>query len=168
MQSPTSTQQGIGKELLADAKGVGSSAVDKLHSQVDARKGDAATQVKSLSSAIDRAADGLDADAPAWLKSAITQGAQQVQKFADALEQKDSRQLVGDVTTFARNSPGTFLAACAAAGFAASRIFQAGSSANAPNQPAPIGMDNDLSASSSEFASTSSAPSPSPVSGQFA
>jgi len=129
----------MGNELLSDAKDVGSSAVNRLHSEVDARKSDAATQVKSVSSAIEKAGDGLDANAPTWLKSAFEQGAQQVQKFAETLEQKDSRQLVNQVSDFARSSPGTFLAACAAAGFAASRIFKAGSSENTPTQLAPIG-----------------------------
>jgi len=141
MQPPSDPDQGIGSELLTDAKSVGSSAVNRLHSEVDTRKADAATQVKSVSSAIEQAAGGLDANAPTWLKSALEQGAQQVQKFADTLEQKDSRQLVTQVSDFARGSPGTFLAACAAAGFAAARIFKAGSSDNAPLQPGPIGTD---------------------------
>lgn len=141
MQPQSDTVQGVGGELLSDAKDVGSSAVNRVHSEVDARKGDAAAQVKSVSSAIEKAGDGLDANAPAWLKSAFEQGAQQVQKFADTLEQKDSRQLVNQVSDFARNSPGTFLAACAAAGFAASRIFKAGGSDNMPTQPGAIGAD---------------------------
>ena len=135
------TAPAVGSELLSDAKGVGTSAVNRLHSEVDARKGDAASQVKSVSSAIEKARDGLDTDAPAWLKSAFDQGAQQVQKFADTLEQKDSRQLVTEVSDFARGSPGTFLAACAAAGFAAARIFKAGGSENSPSQPGPVGTD---------------------------
>jgi len=139
MQPQSDTMQGVGTELLSDAKDVGTSAVNRLHSEVDARKGDAATQAKSVSTAIGQAAGGLDPNAPAWLKSAFEQGAQQVQKFAETLEHKDSRQLVTDVSDFARTSPGTFLAGCAAAGFAAARIFKAGSSENTPAQPGPIG-----------------------------
>jgi len=139
MQPQSDTTQGVGTELLSNAKDIGTSAVNRLHSEVDARKSDAATQVKSVSSAIGRAAGGLDANAPTWLKSAFEQGAQQVQKFAETLEQKDSRQLVTDVSDFARNSPGTFLAGCAAAGFAAARIFKAGSSESTPVQPAEVG-----------------------------
>ena len=141
MQPQSDTKPGVGGELLSDAKGVGTSAVNRLYSEVDARKGDAATQVKSVSSAIGQAGGGLDPNAPAWLKSAFEQGAQQVQKFAETLEQKDSRQLATAVSDFARNSPGTFLGACAAAGFAAARIFKAGSSENTPAQPASIGTD---------------------------
>ena len=138
-QSDTAPE--VGSELLSDAKGVGTSAVNRLHSEVDARKGDAASQVKSVSSAIEKAREGLDTNAPAWLKSAFDQGAQQVQKFADTLEQKDSRQLITEVSDFARGSPGTFLSACAAAGFAAARIFKAGGSEISPSQPGPVGTD---------------------------
>lgn len=146
MQPQSGSVQGVGGELLSDAKDVGSSAVNRLHSEVDARKGDAASQVKSVSSAIEKAADGLDVNAPTWLKSAFEQGAQQVQKFADTLEQKDSRQLVNDVSDFARGSPGTFLAACAAAGFAAARIVKAGGSENRPMQIGAIGNDHNSGA----------------------
>lgn len=145
MQPQSDTEQGVGKELISDAKGVGTTAVNRLHSEVDARKDEAATQAKSVSSAIEQAASGLDANAPTWLKTAFEQGAQQVQKFAETLEQKDSRQLVNQVSDFARSSPGTFLAACAAAGFAAARIFKAGGSENMPTQPGPVGTGDQSS-----------------------
>ena len=139
MDPQANTAQGVGNELLADAKGVGTSAVNRLHSEIDTRKGDAATQVKSVSNAIKRVSDGLDPNAPSWLKTAIEQGAQQVQKFADTLEHTNSRELMGQVNDLARSSPGTFLAACAAAGFAAARVFKAGGSSNTPAQLGPVG-----------------------------
>ncbi len=166
MQSETDTMHGVGSELLSDAKDVGTSAVNRLHSEVDARKGDAATQVKSVSTAIEKAAGGLDQNAPTWLKSAFEQGAQQVQKFADTLEQKDSRQLVNEVSDFARGSPGTFLAACAAAGFAAARIFKSGSAGNSPTQPGPIGNGAQSTNRPSGFSASTNATS-APPQGQF-
>ena len=126
MQPETENPGGTGTQLRTDAKQMGNAAANRLHSELDARKGTAAAQAKSLSTAIDRAAGEIDDGAPAWLKSAFQQGAQQVQRFADALEQKDSRQIFDEVGNFARNSPGTFLGACAAAGFVAARVFKAG------------------------------------------
>ena len=123
-----STTSSTTDELRSDAKQVGTTAVNRVHSELDARKGDAANQARSVSSAIERASGELDDSVPQWLRSAFQQGAQQVQRFADALEQKDSRELISEVRTFARDYPGTFLAGCAAAGFAAARIFKAGSS----------------------------------------
>jgi ElaB/YqjD/DUF883 family membrane-anchored ribosome-binding protein len=127
----SSTQQpldpgGAGSEIRSDAQQLGSSAANRLHGEVDARKGQAADQAKSVSSAIQKAAGELDGSAPEWLKSAFRQGAEQIQRFADIIEQKDSRQLLGEAQDFARKNPGTFLAACAAAGFAAARVLKAG------------------------------------------
>ena len=116
---------GTGNELRADAQKLGSKAADRIHSEVDSRKSEAVSQAQSFSSAIEKTAGELN-DGPEWLKSALQKGAQSIQRFADSIEQKDSRQLMNDAQTFARENPGTFLAACAAAGFAAARIFKAG------------------------------------------
>lgn len=128
--NPPSNQSGqdggTGTELRSDAKQLGSKAADRLHSEVDSRKETAVNQAQSVSSAVRQAADGLDDSAPDWLKSAFRQGAQQIQRFADTIEQKDSRQMMTEAKDFARNNPGTFLAACAAVGFAAARVLKAG------------------------------------------
>lgn len=127
MQQPSSEGGGgPTSELQSDAKQLGATAANRIHSEVDARKDSAVGQAKSTSSAIQRVADGMDQSSPEWLKSALQQGAQKIQQFADTIEQKDSRELMRDAEDFARNNPGTFLAACAAAGFAAARILKAG------------------------------------------
>ncbi|WP_118857469.1 hypothetical protein [Sphingomonas mesophila] len=121
-----STQPGPAAEIGEDAKQLGTKAANRLHSEVDARKETAVDQAKSVSSAIEKVTGELDQNAPDWLKSALRQGAQKVQAFAETIEQKDSRALMRDAQDFARNNPGTFLAACAAIGFAAARVFKAG------------------------------------------
>ncbi len=126
MQQPRNQDGGGGSELRSDAQQLGSSATDRLHSEVDARKKTAVTKAHSVSSAISQAADGLDESSPDWLKSAFRQGARQIQRLADTIEQKDSRQMMNEAQDFARNNPGTFLAACAAVGFAAARVLKAG------------------------------------------
>jgi hypothetical protein len=101
----------------------------------------------------------LDEGAPAWLKATFQQSADQIQKFADALEQKDSRQLLNEVQTFARERPGAFLGACAAAGFAAARIFKAGGeNTSSPNQQSNQASGPNYSAGDAEPQSHSSAP----------
>ena len=134
MQQPpnqSGSNASTGSELRSDAEQLGSTAANRIHSEVDARKGAAVSQAQSVTSAIRQTADGLDDNAPQWLRSALQQGAEQIQRFADAIDRKDSRELVGEVQSFARERPGVFLAACAAAGFAAARIFKAGA------EPAP-------------------------------
>ena len=125
-QPPSRGSGGTSTDLRSDAKQLGNSAANRIHSEVDARKDTAVNQAKSVSSAIQRAAGEMDEGSPDWLKSALRQGAQKVQTFADTIEQKNSRELMRDAQDFARNNPGTFLAACAAAGFAAARILKAG------------------------------------------
>ena len=126
--SGTGSSGGMGGELRSNAQQLSSTAGNRIHSELDARKGTAATQAKSVGSAIERAAGELGDDVPQWLRSAFQQGAQQVQRLADTLEQKDSRTIVRDIQQMARQNPGTFLAGCAALGFAAARIFKAGAS----------------------------------------
>ncbi|MGA9582853.1 MAG: hypothetical protein WBR13_12885 [Allosphingosinicella sp.] len=126
MQQTSTQDGGTGAELRSDAKQLGSRAADRIHGEVDSRKETAVNQAQSVSSAVRQAADGLDESAPDWLKSAFRQGAQQIQRFADTIEQKDSRQMMSEAKDFARNNPGTFLAACAAIGFAAARVLKAG------------------------------------------
>ena len=132
MPSPSESVGGVPSELRSDAQQLSTSASDRIHREIDERKGTVADQAQSVSSAIQRAASELDDGAPQWLKSAFRQGAQQVQRLADSLEQKDSRQIISDIQTMARNNPATFLVGCAAVGFAAARIFKAGAPDSSP------------------------------------
>lgn len=146
MQSETTGTASVGKELLIDGKSIGQTAVDRLHTEADARKSAGVGQAKAAADALQQTAGNLDDQAPAWLRSALEEGSKQIQALANSLEQKDSRQLVSDVNEFARHSPGTFLAACGAAGFAAARIFKAGSNSrttqdNPENDVASNGTD---------------------------
>ncbi|MGL5839870.1 MAG: hypothetical protein ACRCY3_15360 [Sphingorhabdus sp.] len=141
MQPQSDTLSATRDELTADAKGVGASVANRLHSEVDNRKTTGATQVKAVSSALEQTASNLGEDTPNWLKSGLEQGAQQIQKFAQTLEQKDSRQLVNEIGNFARQSPGTFLVACAAVGFAAARVFKAGGNETGPTSQEAIQTD---------------------------
>jgi hypothetical protein len=135
MQQPsTEGTGGAAGELRSDAQLLTSKAANRIHSEVDARKGSAAEQAKSVSNAIQTAAGQLDQSAPTWLKSAFQQGADQIQRLADTIEQKDSRQILDEVQRFARERPALFLGACAAAGFAAARIFKAGGEEQASQQ----------------------------------
>lgn len=121
-------QQGstLRDELREDTGRVTSAAAERLHSEADSRKSQVSDQARAVSSALGNAADGLGADTPSWVKSALEQGAKSIEQLAETVEGKDSRELVGDVQQFARQRPGSFLAGCALLGFAASRVFKAG------------------------------------------
>ena len=164
MQPQPHSGSGTTRELASDAKHMGESALNRVHSEIDARKDGAASQARSVSSAMDRAAGNLDDGAPDWFKSALQKGAQQVQRFADTIERKDSRQLFQEISDFARQSPGTFLAGCAAAGFAAARIAKAGSEApdpagGMPSTGSAMGSSHNAPSSAGQQAYESSYPS---------
>ena len=129
MQSPSENAGGVPGELRSDAEQLSTSASNRIHREIDDRKGTVAEQARSVSAAIQRTASELNDGAPEWLKSAFRQGAQQVQRLADSLDQKDSGQIMSDIQTLARNNPASFLLGCAALGFAAARIFKAGAPA---------------------------------------
>jgi hypothetical protein len=126
MEATTGGSGSLGSELRSDARTITDSAAQRLHSEVDARKGGAVDQAKAVSSALDRAAAELGQDGPTWLQSAVKSVSRSVQQLAETVEGKDSRTLTRDVQQLARDHPGSFLAACAFAGFAAARVMQAG------------------------------------------
>lgn len=126
MEPQTGGTGDLRQELRGDAQKVTHSAKERVQGELDARKGMAAEQAHSLSSALHAAADELGSDSPNWLRSAFEQGSQTLQRFAETVEQKDSRQLTRDVQQLAREHPGTFMATCALVGFAAARVFKAG------------------------------------------
>lgn len=127
MDASTGGTGGLREELRGDAQTMTASAKQRIHSEVDARKGDAASQAKTLSTALNAAASELDGGSgPVWFRSFFEQASQTLQSLADTIEQKDSRQLSSDAKRLARENPTTFLAGCALAGFAAARVLRAG------------------------------------------
>lgn len=140
MQDQLAQGSNLRDELRDDAGRVTTAAADRLQSEADNRKGQVADQARAVSSALGNAAEGLGADTPGWVKSALEQGAKSIEQLAQAVEGKDSRQLVGDVQTLARDRPGSFLAGCALLGFAASRVFKA-RGAQASDSPTPFSTD---------------------------
>lgn len=132
METATGNTGGLREELRGDARKVSDTAKDRIASEVDSRKGIAAEQAKSLSSALGSAADQLGEQSPSWLRSILQQGAQTMDRLAQTVEQKDARQLAVEVQQLARQNPGTFLAGCAAVGFAAARVFKAGANEAVP------------------------------------
>jgi hypothetical protein len=122
------TQSDLRDELKADGARLRSSAGERARQEAELRKGQAAQVAGSASSALGSAAQDLadNPDAPDWMASALRQAARRIESLGKAVEGRNVDQLSGDVTRFARENPMTFLAASAAAGFAASRVLRAG------------------------------------------
>ena len=117
------------QELSGDAQRLKDTATQHVEQQAEAQKGMATSAALSTSSALEKAAETLrnDDNAPSWLSSAFETTAKEIGRFAGGLENKGVGDIRREVTDFARQSPTAFLAASAAAGFAAARFLRAGS-----------------------------------------
>lgn len=138
MQLPANTGGDMRDELRDDAATLGDSAKQRLYSEANSKKSGVADEAKSVSSALNAAAEELS-NSPSWLRTGFEKGASSLEQLAKTLENKDSRELTRDAQAFARQHPGTFLAGCAIAGFAAARVMKAGmdqGSGTSPSEPA--------------------------------
>lgn len=128
--SPKNTHQTsrVTDELKHDASHLKDTVGSRAKEETESRKGEAVQAAESASSALKTAADDLrnNPDAPEWMASALQQAARKIEGLASHVDGRSVDQLGRDISEFARRKPGTFLAASAAAGFAAARVLRAG------------------------------------------
>ncbi|MXO74390.1 hypothetical protein GRI40_04015 [Altererythrobacter aerius] len=163
-QSSTSTSaQSVRDELSQDASRLTQTATQRAEQAADGGKKQATTAAHAASSAIGKAAGALRQDdkAPEWLANAFDKTARQIDDLARTIEGKDIKEIRRGVSQFARQNPLAFLAASAAAGFAAARFLRAGSEYQSHH---PEGGQGSSSATS-RFAGSSYDPSASTGSG---
>ena len=117
-----------GEELKQDVHDLKQTAARQGEAKAEQEKQRVGRAATSASSAMQTAADELrdDSDAPDWLASAFSSVAREVEGLAHRLQDKSPRELAGETRRFARDNPSAFLAASAAAGFAAARFLRAG------------------------------------------
>lgn len=115
-------------ELKHDADRLKGTVGARAKEEAESRKGQAVHVAGSASTALNTAAEDLrsNPDVPDWMASALQQTARKIEGLASHIDGRSIDQLGDDVSEFARRSPGTFLAASAAAGFAVARVLRAG------------------------------------------
>lgn len=116
------------EELKADADRLKDTAQGRVSDEAKKRKSQATQTARSASDALEKAAGELESDenAPGWLSSAFRETAKSVERFAGSVDDRSPEQIGREASRFARQHPGSFLAASAAAGFAAARFLRAG------------------------------------------
>lgn len=142
-QSPASGQgQKVTEELKGDAKNLADTALKQGEAKAKDAKDHVGRTAHSVSSAMQTAADEMNKDdeAPDWLASAFANLAGEVDSLASRLKNKSPRELATETRRFARDNPTAFLAASAAAGFAAARFLRAG--AEYHDEPGSVGSDD--------------------------
>jgi ribosomal protein L12E/L44/L45/RPP1/RPP2 len=127
--SPTGQAIPLREEVSGDAARLAQTAKDRIDQAAEGQKQAVTGAARSATSAIDRAVSALREDdgAPDWLTKAFETTARQIEGIAGSIEGKNIDELRQNVTQFARQNPMAFLAASAAAGFAAARFLRAGS-----------------------------------------
>ena len=113
------------------AAGIGSKATDKVNTIISDQRSAGADYVKGLAQAVHRAAGEFDQDIPQasrWIRGV----AGQIDSVADAVREREPRELLNDVQDFARRQPALFFGGAMLLGFAALRFLK--SSQNAPGQ----------------------------------
>lgn len=122
------SRAGVRDELKQDAGRLKEDAQARAKQEAETRKGQAVNVAGSATSALNTAAEELERnpDAPAWMASALQQAARKIDGMARHVDGKNVDDLGREVAHFAREHPGAFLAASAAAGFAAARLLRAG------------------------------------------
>lgn len=115
-------------ELKHDAERLKSTIGERAKTEATTRIDQAEQAMGSASDALEAAAEKLERnpDAPDWMASAIQQAARKMDGLAGLINGRDLDDIAHEVTQFARHNPATFLAASAAAGFAAARVLRAG------------------------------------------
>lgn len=149
--SAASAREGsLRHELSEDASRLKDAAGHRANREVRDGERKAASAANYAASAIEQAAGSLreDEDAPVWLASALENTARKISGFAGAIEGRSLADMHHDINHFARENPGAFLAASAAAGFAAARFLRAGGAYRAHHRQEGAGRPSGNGASS--------------------
>lgn len=128
-RSPQAQAIPLREEVSGDAARLAQTAKDRIDEAADGQKQAVTGAAHSASSALDRAVEALRKDdgAPDWLTKAFESTARQIETLAGSIEGKNIDEIRRNVTQFAKANPMAFIAASAAAGFAAARFLRAGS-----------------------------------------
>jgi hypothetical protein len=110
-------------ELQTAAKDMASDATDRVKSAMTAQKTAGADYLGTIAQAVQRSAGQFDSDVPQAAQY-IRQAAGQIESVANAVRQRDMRELVGEVQEFARRQPTLFFGGAVVLGFAALRFLK--------------------------------------------
>jgi ElaB/YqjD/DUF883 family membrane-anchored ribosome-binding protein len=117
---------GVTQTLKDNAAKVTGQAGDKARSFAEQGKVKITEQLGQLVNTIDKAAAEADDKLPPQVGQYVRQASATVQGFADRIDAKDVDELVEDVRSFVRQSPGVAIGAAAAVGFVLARLVQSG------------------------------------------
>jgi hypothetical protein len=110
-------------KLGAAAEQIASGAAVQLQDAVQQQRATGADFIGSIAAATERAAGEFDAAMPQAARY-IRQASEQIQSVADVVRERDVRELMGEVESFARRQPTLFFGGAMVLGFAALRFLK--------------------------------------------
>ena len=119
--SVTDHAREVGAEAAEQARDLMSETRRELRAQAQDQSARVATLLGELS---DQMRSMADAGEPGTARDVVAQVAERTRGFADRLDSGGLDRMLEDARRFARNRPGTFLAAAAATGFLAARLVR--------------------------------------------
>jgi hypothetical protein len=127
-------------EIGAAAKVMAADATGRVRSAMNEQKTASADYLGTVAQAVQRAAGEFESDVPQAAQY-IRQAAGQIETVANAVRQRDMRELVGEVQKFARRQPTLFFGGAVILGFATLRFFKSSASgpAHAKSSGTPTG-----------------------------
>jgi len=112
---------------MSDARKVGSDLVgaarDSAMSLLDAQRSRVADQIGALGDALRQSTESLESTGVGSLAQYANQAADQISGFADTMRDRSWNELAGDIESFARRYPLTFMASAMGLGFIAGRFL---------------------------------------------
>ena len=115
-------------EIGTAAKEIATQATSRVQTAMDEQKIAGADYLGTIAQAVHRAAGEFQTEVPQAAQY-IRQAAGQIENVANAVRDRNVRELVGEVQSFARRQPTLFFGGAVILGFAALRFFK---SSNAP------------------------------------
>ena len=122
-ESVTRTAKDQASGIADAAKDFASTATGKVSSALNDQKAAGADYIGSIAQAVKRAAGEFEGEVP-QAATYIHQTAERIDSVASAVRDRDMRELVGEVTDFARRQPTLFFGGAMVLGFAALRFFK--------------------------------------------
>ena len=126
----TDTVTRVAKDQAGEIGTAAEEITGRVMSAMNEKKTASADYLGTIAQAVQRAAGEFEIDVPQAAQY-IRQAAGQIETVANAVRQRDTRELIGEVQEFARRQPTLFFGGAVVLGFAALRFFKSSTSGSA-------------------------------------
>jgi len=131
--SPMSDAKKVGSDLMGAAR-------DSAMSLLDGQRARVADQIAALGGALQQSTESLESTGIASLAEYVNQAAEQINGFADTVRDRSWNDLAGDLESFGRRYPLTFMMSAMGVGFMLGRFLLSSSDRTQTSMSSGAGM----------------------------